>query len=126
MTTPQSRPRIPHVRFTIDDRILDWDGRLLVSEGIAVKKVAGLTPLQVMQSMEALDPEALRALIWVLRTRTGEKVKLSDVDFDIFGIGFDQLDADGNVVPPEPADTTPEGPGNGDAPDLSDGPHPTT
>lgn len=90
---------------------VEHDGRLWVVEAIGVKKVAELAPQQFLASVATLEPEAIRALVWLVRRhRMGEKdLKLHEIDFDLGSVRAHNVDGQGvNIVlpeepPPDPA-----------------------
>lgn len=76
---------------------LDFDGRLWAVEAVGVKKTAQLSPKELLDGVEVSDPEALRALFWMLRRhRGGERhLELPKVDFDLTSVRQYNLDGNG-------------------------------
>jgi len=58
--------------------------KLDLSEAIAVKVVTGGMTIKAFQiGMQELDPEALKAIVWLAKRRAGEAVKYDGVTFDV-------------------------------------------
>lgn len=76
---------------------VDFDGRLWTIEAVAVKKTTRLSPQELLDGAADSDPEAVRALVWMLRKHRGgeDKLTLGQVDIDLTSIRRYNLDADG-------------------------------
>lgn len=106
------------------ERHVDWDRRLMVSEAVALKKTAQVTPREALAAVVDYfaDPMATRAVVWMLRKfRGGEgELKLLEVDLDLVTIHDEWIDGDGvelDLPPPAEEETTGEGEGQaGDEP----------
>lgn len=85
------------MKVRIEDSFYDFDqSRLMLKEAMAVKTYTGLSLQDWMKSLEDFDPPAVAALVWILRTRAGEEVRYSEIDFNLadFEIIPDEGDAD--------------------------------
>jgi hypothetical protein len=72
--------------------------RMMLSELMAVKTKAGMNAKEWHEALQEFDPLAVQALVYLLKRRAGEDVKLSDIDFNL---------ADFEIVPDEEPDPTP-------------------
>ena len=89
------------LRLTVDGVTYpDFDDRrLLNTEAIALKKVSGLGVKTFWEGVEAFDPEALTALVWLVRRRGGEtELRYGGLEFDLGTLDLAEIDEDGRVV----------------------------
>lgn len=71
--------------------IIDYEGEKLdfdleeitLGEATYIKKHTGLTLMGLDQGLSVGDPDALRAVWWLIQTHTGNKVNIDGVDFKI-------------------------------------------
>lgn len=116
------------LRLIVDGQTYSFDdARMLNIEAIALKKATGLNPQELWQGISAFDAEAITALVWLARRRTGERdLRYTAVEFDLGGMDMEEIDDQGRVVtrdkkthaithldglPVEPDPTTPPPPG---------------
>lgn len=89
------------LRVTVDGTTYpDFDdGRMPVSEAIALEKVSGLTAPELWEGVNRFSGTALLALVWLVRRRAGETdLRYSAVDFDLSAFDMAELDDAGRVV----------------------------
>ena len=73
--------------FTVGGTEYEFDqNKLALIEAIAIKKAIGLTVKSFQEGLQAMDPEALQAMVWLARKRAGEAIRLQDVDFDVIAL----------------------------------------
>jgi hypothetical protein len=56
---------------------------LALSESVAVYKNTNLGIYQFILGCQQFNPLALKAMVWLTRTRNGEKIKFDDIEFDV-------------------------------------------
>lgn len=86
---------------------------LLVSEFRQIKKVTGLSRKGWYEGLNDDDPDAVAALIYILRRRTGEDVRFADIDGEWSSL---TITRQGGAEEEEP-----EGEGKAEAPDDAAG-----
>lgn len=57
--------------------------KITVRQAMVLKMKLGLTLLGLDEGLAAGDPDALLAVYWLMRTHSGEKVDIDDLDFKI-------------------------------------------
>lgn len=70
---------------------IDYEGETLefdleeitVQQATVLKRKLGLTLLSLDNGLIEGDPDALRAVYWLIRTQSGERVDIDEVDFKI-------------------------------------------
>lgn len=73
--------------FTVDGDDYEYDqNKLDLTEAIIIKKELGLTIADYLEGNRRLDPEALKAMVWLAKRRAGEAVKLRDLTFDCMAL----------------------------------------
>lgn len=110
------------LRFHVDGDIFEMDdSKIMMSEAIVLKKVAGLSPERLFDGIKTrtcekdscdgwaddvpcdvdehkrdMDPESLKALVWlaVRRARGDEAPRYSEFDFNLAEFDFDDSDDD--------------------------------
>lgn len=109
--------------FTIDGTEYEFDDDALsVDEALDVQKFTGLGIPQFLNGVNALDPGALKVMVWLTRCRAGDTIKYADVTFDVFKLigslhrpGMDESEAeqagDDGEVPTTPEPTNGSGDG---------------
>lgn len=93
--------------LVVDGKELPFDlGKLLNVEVIALTKATGIKFNELGPRMQAMDYEAITAIVWILRKRTEPDLRIGDVTFpiDSFELVADEDDE------PDPKDQTPESP----------------
>ena len=92
------------LRITLGDHTFaDFaDDKMPVAEGIALKKVSGLTPPRLWDGVNDFDPEAIKALVWLAGRREGAEVRYSELDFDLGDFTMVEIDEAGRKVRRDP------------------------
>ena len=112
------------------ERHVDWDRRLMVSEAVALKKTAQVAPRQALAAVVDYfaDPDATRAVIWMLRKfRGGEgDLKFLDVDADLMTVHDEWIDGAGVELDLPVPEEEPEGEGGAGGEPAEDTSPPTT
>ena len=96
---------MPGRRFTLttpdgveDLGVLD-ERRLTISDGYLIQNATGGWPLKkFFEGIQDIDPKALQALVWFLRFKKGQQVRIESVDFNILDLDAEDVD----VVDPTP------------------------
>lgn len=57
--------------------------KITVRQAMVLKMKLGLTLLGLDEGLASGDPDALLAVYWLMRTHSGEKVDIDDLDFKI-------------------------------------------
>jgi hypothetical protein len=90
-------------------------GEVRVKEGIVIKVHTGLGLLSWERACRDLDPQAIQALLWLIKSRNGEPCEVAMLDFDILAFMTAYGEAMQSLPEPEPApkadspsDPTPE------------------
>lgn len=105
-----------HLVVTFGDGSWEYDpDSLLMSEFLEIKRVTGMTRRDWQAQLAQHEPEAVQALIWLLRKRTGDEVRITEVDgtWSTFGyrefcetcnrfIDEDEPDSEGEQSPTPP------------------------
>lgn len=78
------------MKIVVDGTTFDHDpGLFMAREARLVQRATGMTPDAFNKGLEKDDPEAVTALVWILRRRAGEAdLEFDDVDFNLAGIQF--------------------------------------
>lgn len=93
------------MKIRIEDQFYDFDqNRLMLSEAMAVKTYTGLTIPDWQKALEAFDPQAVAALVWILKKRAGEEVRFSELDFNLADF---EVETDEDEPDPTSGATTP-------------------
>jgi hypothetical protein len=66
-----------------DENLIFEHGKMLLSETIAVEKATGLSWPQVIVGLQNGVTQAVRAVVWVLRKRHNNRLRLDEVDFSM-------------------------------------------
>lgn len=79
------------------DAVKEWEVDLLdgvkVSEMIAVKKASGIAGMsEFLAGVMSLDPEALKALVWLLLKKDLATLSWEDLDFPMGAVRVDYAD----------------------------------
>jgi hypothetical protein len=79
------------------DALKEWEVDLLdgvkVSEMIAVKKASGISGLsEFLAGVMSLDPEAMKALVWLLLKRDLSTLSWDELDFPMGAVQVDYAD----------------------------------
>lgn len=94
-------------RLTFGEEVHEFSrSHWMLSEARDVKKWTGLTPPQMWASIAEDDPEALTALLCVLRRRAGQDVRFSDVEANFGAMRAEPLnlpDEEDEADPPSAA-----------------------
>lgn len=71
------------MKITLAGVTYDHDpNKLLNSDAIKVKRLTGMTVATWQQGLLTDDPEAVKALVWLLKVRAGEDPDWDELDFD--------------------------------------------
>lgn len=78
-----SRPR---VRVKLRDQEWTFTIGLTLAEAFAVKNACGQSADAFMRGVAEKDPDSIVALLWLCRTRDGEKIRMEQIptDFDLY------------------------------------------
>lgn len=96
-----------------------------VQELRELKRVTGLTVTAFWAAVRESDPDAVAALVWVLRRRADGNLRLSDVHFRYSDITFDAGDSEDEPgkaqtsTTPTPSDGSDSSPSTADIPASS-------
>lgn len=94
------------MKIQVGDTIYDHEpNRLLNSDAILVKRRTGMTIPEWQQGLQDDDPEAIKALVFLLKQKAGENPDWDTLDFDHGDL--DYL-SDGPVEQPAPKEDAPE------------------
>jgi hypothetical protein len=66
-----------------DENLIFEHGKMLLSETIAVEKATGLSWPQVIVGLQNGATQAVRGVVWVLRKRHNNRLRLDEVDFSM-------------------------------------------
>lgn len=90
-------------RFRIDGQVHELDlSKLSMREAEQCEQLTGWTWMQWLKALledESRPPRAMAFLLWLAKTRAGEQIKFSDLDFNVFSFEW---------VDDEPADDADE------------------
>src|SRR5262245_53273096 len=113
------------MRFTVQGKPHEVDQeRLSVGEALQIKRATGLTVRGFLQGLREYDVDALVSLVWLARSRAGERVTIEQViasNFDVLQDVELQPEAEDEEVGPTEGPAAP----NGSAPATSS-PRPST
>ena len=70
------------VKYEGKDYTFDLD-EITVSQATTLKRKLGLTLLGLDQGLREGDPDALRAVFWLMKEQSGERTDIDMVDFKI-------------------------------------------
>lgn len=94
------------MKIRIEDQFYDFEAdRLMLKEAMAVKTYTGMGVTDWNKALEEFDPNAIAALVWILKKRAGEDVRFSDLDFNLADLEI--LSDEGEVADPTSGATTP-------------------
>lgn len=83
---------------TIDGKTYEYDSsRLMSSEMKVIQKYTGMTYAEWNAALGSSDLEALDALVWLVRSRSGETDAIGEYDYDIKAVTARDLDAETEV-----------------------------
>lgn len=72
------------MKVSVDNQVYDYEqAKLMLSEAYALKNMTGLTAPSWQRALSEFDPQAVAWLVWLVRTRSGEKVEFGELDFDL-------------------------------------------
>lgn len=75
-------------------------GRLMLTEGIELQRLAGFGPRQWIDALAEDDPRAVRFAFYLARKRAGEDVQYADIDVNLFEMSITEIpDPDAAVAP---------------------------
>lgn len=74
------------VKFESKSYNLDLD-EVTLSEARYIKRQTGLTLAKIQEGIKEVDPEAMLALYWLMKTQAGEVVDMNKVNFKIVQFG---------------------------------------
>lgn len=81
------------------------EDQLTLKEAVLVKQATGLGYATFYLALQSDDPEALRAMVWLVRRRRGERdVTLDDVDFKLSDLHVEREEEPDEE--PDPTSTT--------------------
>lgn len=94
-------------KVTVDGQVYEYDaGKLMISEAMEVWEKTRLTLRQWNGALEEMDPRAVKALIYLLKQRAGERPDWNTLEFDLGGLDISSDDDEGADVPKEPGSTS--------------------
>ena len=83
------------------------EDQLTLSEAVLVHQATGLGYASFYLALQGDDPQALRAMVWLVRRRRGERdVTLDDVDFKLSDLHVERKEEEQEE--PDPTATTSE------------------
>jgi hypothetical protein len=72
------------MKIEYEGETLEFDlEEVTVSQATVLKRRLGLTLLSLDQGLMDGDPDALRAVMWLIQTQAGKKVDIDELDFKI-------------------------------------------
>lgn len=72
------------MKIKIDGKTYDHDAnRLPVSEAIVISQLTGMTFQKWQAGLSQMDPVAVKALVYIVKLRAGEKPDWISLDFDL-------------------------------------------
>lgn len=75
------------MKVIVDGTKYDYDAtRLLISEAMEVKQRTGMNMQAWQQGLADIDPYAVKALVFLLKKRAGERPDWDTLDFDLGGL----------------------------------------
>lgn len=91
------------MKITVEGKTYEHDpNRLLNSEAITVKRLTSMTIPEWQTGLDGDDPEAVKALVFLLKRRAGEDPDWNTLDFDHAQLTFDGDDRpDGDEQAPK-------------------------
>lgn len=97
------------LKFILDGTKYEYDDSTLsVKEARAIKKNTGFGLVTWAQALQIGDPDALVAMVWLAKTRTGEAVRWQDFDnFDLATLDLTSADDEEEEAKQEGDDVDP-------------------
>lgn len=96
------------MKLRVDGKVYEHDpNRLLNSEARLVKRLVGMTIPEFQDGLGADDPDALAALVFIVKQRAGEDPDWDTLDFDHTTLAF--VDDAAEVSEPAPKEAAPGG-----------------
>lgn len=103
------------IKIAGEDLGLFVPGRIDLRGAFAIKSAAGLTPRELFEGLQDMDPAAMQAVVWFLRTHrfdedanvyqpTGANLEIGSVNFALDDFGFELTDEE-----PPKEETSPGG-----------------
>ena len=80
----------------------DWNSRLTNLEAIGIQRTTDLLPQAFFEGLAELNPTAWTAMVQMLWARQGNRVKFSDVEFDLMSCTLESDDDEPAEVADEP------------------------
>ena len=72
------------MKILYEGETLEFDlEEITVQQATVLKRKLGLTLLSLDSGLIEGDPDALRAVYWLIRTQSGERLDIDEVDFKI-------------------------------------------
>jgi hypothetical protein len=97
-------------RFTIGEDHWDFDpDKLSFQDALALEKQVGIPFGQLEAAANTGSVVAAGALFWLARRQSGDPVTWSELNFNLTGVEWSQIDDDGNVIPDD-SEEPPESP----------------
>lgn len=78
------------------------DEELTLKDAFKIKAASGLGLKSFLSGVQDMEPLAVQTLIYFVRTKAGESVRLEDIDFRIAALSIEQVN-----TPAEGADVDP-------------------
>lgn len=87
------------IKVTVGDKVYEHDRTtLLISDAIQIKRLTGMTIREWQQGLIDDDPDSLKGLVWLLKSKAGENPDWDELDFDFATLEFgpeDTAEVDG-------------------------------
>ncbi len=76
----------PRSKVKLRDEEWVFELKMTLAEAFALKSATGMTPDGFLRGLIDKDPDSIVALLWLCRTRDGEKIRLEQIptDFDLY------------------------------------------
>jgi len=72
------------MKIKLGDESWDFDPQeLTLREAFAIKSAIGLNFRPFLNGMMEMDPDCLQMLLWLVRTRNGERIDRTSIDFPL-------------------------------------------
>lgn len=84
--------RINPFKVTFEDREYTFDGKMTISEAMLLQEKGHCTPLTVFPAIDALEPRAVQAFMFIVKRRNKELVEFDSLaDSDIYSLNIELL-----------------------------------
>lgn len=87
--------------FVVGGREYPFPEDIKLGEARLIKQISGVRTAEIMEAMEAGDPDVLAAMVLIAMRRTGKRVELADLDeLNFTAIGFKGDEEEDESLPP--------------------------